>query len=265
MRRRASGGAIGVGLLAALAYVGLAAVTFSLRPLSGRPVLDGLAPPPPYRWVSPPEALARTNIPPEPADFSIPLNDAGSEPGVFSTPDLQLSASFPTGTFRPVEGQRSIMLTATPLAPADVGPPPPGLEIKGNVVRLEGRLRPSDATVEEFALPAQLALTYPAEPDGALLAYTVVSSADGRTWRRLKTIDSPAQHRAGADFRSFGYFAVAAPPRSGGPSVVLVAAVVGGALAMAAVVALVLWRRRRERERVARMRGKKSKSRGRRR
>lgn len=261
MRRGTSGRALAAGLLAVLAYVGLAAVTFSLSPLSGRPVLDGLAPPPSYRWVSPPEALARANLPPEPGEFSIALNDAGSEPGVFSTPDLQLSASFPTGTFGPVEGQRSIMLTATPLAPADVGPPPTGLEIKGNVVRLEGRLRPSDAQVEGFALPAQLALTYPAEPDGALLAYTVVSSADGRAWRRLKTIDAPAQHRAGADFRSFGYFAVAAPPRSGGPNVVLITALVGGALVVAALVAVVLWRRRRERERVARMRGKKSRSR----
>ena len=68
------------GLGAAVLYVAGTALSGSLGPLARRPLLDGFAPPQPYRWVSPPPNLAAGNKPPASAVVSLQLDpQTGSE------------------------------------------------------------------------------------------------------------------------------------------------------------------------------------------
>ena len=68
------------GLAVAIAYAALAGLSGWLSPLARGPLLDGLGPPQPYRWVNPPPALASTNQPPSSAVFHVPLDANGSRP-----------------------------------------------------------------------------------------------------------------------------------------------------------------------------------------
>jgi hypothetical protein len=251
-----------IGVLVGLLYLGLAAITFRLDPLAGRPLLDGLGPPPAYRWVSPPPELAPGNVPPETADFTVGLDESGSQPGVFSSPDLQVSVAFGPGAFPAREGEEGVAVTITHLAPVDAGPPPSGLEIRGNVVRIEARYDPSGTRIEDLTEPTPIAMTYPAEPGSTFIEYTVLSSTDGRTWAPLETLSSPAQHRVGADITSMGYYAVAGPPtESGGGTPTLRIVVIAGGVLLAAGLAFFQWRRGAARKRALRQRAARKGSR----
>ena len=72
-RRRA----LAAGLVALALYASGAALSGHLSPLARRPLLDGLAPPTPYRWVEPPVELVTSNEPPSSGRFKIRARTGG--------------------------------------------------------------------------------------------------------------------------------------------------------------------------------------------
>src|SRR5204863_5039692 len=103
--------AAAVGAALCLAYLVGAVVSASLGPASRRPILDGLAPPPMYRWVSPPPALASSNQPPSAGRSLIALDAAkGSAATVFSTRDFQASLALGEGAVAPHGQDTQVLL-----------------------------------------------------------------------------------------------------------------------------------------------------------
>src|SRR5205823_11020502 len=158
-----------VGIAVAIAYVGAAAISGHLGIFARRPLLDGFAPPPPYRWVSPPRSLAGSNQPPLSGKASIPFQNGKSQAGVFRTNDSQLVLVLLGGAIPPKAGQTSVQLTIDPLAPKAVASPPPGQAITGNVYRVKAIYQPDGARVTNLAgAGAELVMVYPAPPKSGI-------------------------------------------------------------------------------------------------
>jgi hypothetical protein len=208
-RRRALAG----GLVAAALYASGAAFSGHLSPLARRPLLDGLAPPTPYRWIEPPVELVPTNEPPTPGRFKIRLGPEGSRTSVMTTDDAQVTWIAPKGAFAFVEGQRAVEITIEPLAPSAVAEPEPPLEIAGNVYLLEATYRPSGDPAP-LAKDSTIILVYPllSNDHGG---HAVIASETRDEWVALETSDLPSIQQADAELDVVGYVAVA---RTGSPS-----------------------------------------------
>jgi len=248
---------LGTGLAVVILFLLGAVVSGRMSPLARRPLLDGFAPPPPYRWASPPPDLASSNKPPASGSFTIALDPlAGSEANVFSTNDLQASLALSAGAIAPMTGKESVALRIEPLAPDPFGPAPAGLSIVGNVYRVEASYTPGGPAVTTLKQPGQLTLFYPASPDNLFHNHTILYSSDGRAWRALATTDSQAQQQATAKVIALGYFTVGQSGK-GTPKPFPIGRVIYylvlGSIVLALVVAFVRseWRDRRERRRSA--------------
>jgi hypothetical protein len=262
---RAQAAAVGAGVVAL--YVVLAGVSGHLSVLARRPLLDGFVYNSPYRWVRPPPGLASSNMAPLGGTFTVAVGPNGSDPGVFSTKDLQVSLVFSTGAFASLPGQESVILTITPADPATFGKPPGAMTVAGNVYRLEGKYRPGGQLVEKLLHTAQVAMAYPAPANPSSAKHTIFQSTDGRTWRAVPSVDTPVQRQITGSITSLGDFAVgqthtAATASPGGSAANIIPYVVVGVLVLA-VVGLIaryeLRERRRARSRQAR-RGSKGRS-----
>jgi len=195
-------------MLVGALYLLAAAVSGRLSPLARLPLLDGFRPPPPYRWVSPPSGLGTPNQRPAAGSVRIQLDPNGSAASVFATSDSQAALVLPSGAFPPAAGATSVAVRVDPVAPAAQVTVPDGLGIAGNVYRVTATDAPSGGPIAALRRPAQLTLFYPASPDTLLHKHWILASADGTTWRRLPTTDSPGQQLATATIRSLGQFAV---------------------------------------------------------
>jgi hypothetical protein len=232
----------GVGI--AVLYLAGAALSGRASLLARRPLLDGLAPPVPYRWVKPPPDLAASNKAPASLRFSVKLAATGSQLGAFSTSDGQLNLVLSEGAVPASQGQTSVAVSIDPVDPATLGPAPPGLVLAGNAYRIQASYRPSGGKVDALGGRSSVGLVYPllatavADPSGHL----VLASADGRSWQRLRSTDTPGTHQVSAELDTTGYVVVAVPPagaggRSGGSGR-------GRVLLLATAVAALLVRRR---------------------
>jgi hypothetical protein len=201
--------ALGSGLALAVLYVAAAALSGHLSPLARRPVLDGLAPPAAYRWISPPPDLASGNQQPAAGQFTIQINPGtGSAPGVFNTNDLQAALILPDGAIADHTGQESVLLTVTPLDPSQFGPAPAGMAISGNVYRFELAYQPSGEAVGKLLKSGQVLLFYPSVPAITTTDHTILTSQDGQAWAAAQSIDTIGQQQTVASVDGFGYFAV---------------------------------------------------------
>ena len=131
----------GVGIVAL--YLAGAAVSGRASILARRPLLDGLAPPTPYRWVNPPPDLAASNKPPASTRFNLELAPEGSQLGAFSTSDGQVNLVLSQGAVPPRAGQTGVEVTVDPVDPATLGPVPSGLVGAGNAYRIQAGYQPS--------------------------------------------------------------------------------------------------------------------------
>ncbi|HEX2375043.1 MAG TPA: hypothetical protein VHO93_13765 [Actinomycetota bacterium] len=206
----------GVGVL--LVYLAGAALSGRASILARRPLLDGLAPPTPYRWVNPPPDLAASNKPPASTRFTVELTETGSRLGAFSTSDGQINLVLSEGAVPPRSGQRGVEVAVDALDPATLGPVPSGLVGAGNAYRIQASYQPSGDQVETLGGQSSVGLIYPllttavADPGG----HQVLSSADGRAWERLPSTDTPGTHQVSARLPRTGYVQVGVAPAAGG-------------------------------------------------
>jgi hypothetical protein len=211
---------LATGLGVAAVYVAVALWAGRAGPLYRRPILDGFGgTPPPYNWVSPPPSLASQNKKPASGTFDVALNpQTGSEATVLSTTDGQASLALNQGTILPRQGEDSAKVTITPLSPAGSGTPPGGLEIGGNVYRVQGTYQPSGDPITILGTGAQIVLAYPAEAGGNLGKHQLLTSTDGKRWTAEDAVDSHAQLLIQATVHSLGSFAVGRAAGGGGGS-----------------------------------------------
>jgi hypothetical protein len=201
------------GAVVALIYVIGAAVSGHLSPFGARPVLDGTRPPPPYRWVKPPAALAAKNEKPFAGTFSLKFTGGRSEAGAFTTRDSQLSMILDPGALPPEGSPSGAQITITPLAPSSVTAPH-GYTIDGNVYRISITEQPSRSNVKTFVHPQRVILVYPADNSFVKPKHLLAISADGKAWTRLQTADSTIQQQSSALIQSPGFVAVVTPLKS---------------------------------------------------
>jgi hypothetical protein len=206
----------GVGIV--VLYLVGAAVSGRASILARRPLLDGLAPPTPYRWVNPPADLAAGNKPPASTRFTVELTADGSRLGAFSTSDGQINLVLSEGAVAARPGQTGVEVAVDPVDPATLGPAPSGLVVAGNAYRVQASYRPSGRKVEALGGQSSVGLVYPllatavADPGG----HVVLSSADGKAWERLASTDTPATHQVSAGLTRTGYVQVGVAPAQGG-------------------------------------------------
>jgi hypothetical protein len=195
------------GIAIVVLYAGGAWFSGQLSPLARRPLLDGLAPPTPYRWVDPPPELASTNLVPAPGTFRVELGNRGNVTAVLTTTDAQVTLILPKGSVAPAERERALEVSIEPLGASSVDPPPPPFEILGNVYRLDSTYIPSHEPAE-LAAEARVVLTYPFST-GPHPGHTIVHSSDGASWTATDTNDLPSIQQADAPIEALGYVAVA--------------------------------------------------------
>jgi hypothetical protein len=206
----------GVGIVAL--YLGGAAVSGRASILARRPLLDGLAPPTPYRWVTPPPDLAAANKAPASTRFTVELTAQGSRLGAFSTSDGQVNLVLSEGAIPARSGQRGVEVAVDPVDPATLGPIPAGLVSAGNAYRIQASYQPSGDKVEALGGQSSVGLVYPllatavADPGG----HQVLSSADGRGWEALQSTDTPGTHQVSARLPRTGYVQVGVAPAADG-------------------------------------------------
>jgi hypothetical protein len=218
MSRRSQGVVLLAGAGIVLLYLAGAMVSGRASILARRPLLDGLAPPTPYRWVHPPPDLAATNKPPASTRFALQLTAQGSRLGAFSTSDGQVNLVLSQGAVPARPGQTGVEVAVDPVDPATLGRPPSGLIVAGNAYRIQASYRPSGRKVQALGGQSSVGLAYPllatavADPAG----HVVLSSADGRTWEQLASTDTPGTHQVSAGLKRTGYVQVGVAPASGG-------------------------------------------------
>ena len=238
--------AVLVGIGVAVLYLAGAALSGRASMLARRPLLDGLAPPVPYRWVKPPPDLAASNKAPASLRFEVELDASGSRLGAFSTSDGQVNLVLGEDAVPAMQGQRSVAVSIEPVDPATLGPVPAELVVAGNAYRIQAGYRPSGARVEALRGRSSVGLVYPllATPVANPAGHVVLASADGRGWRRLQSTDTPGVHQVSAGLDRTGYVVAAVPPgtgtgaRGGGRSRVLLVATAAAVLLVAAALLL---------------------------
>jgi hypothetical protein len=209
---------VGVGIV--VLYLAGAVVSGRASILARRPLLDGLAPPTPYRWVNPPPEQAANNKPPASTRFTVELTAQGSRLGAFSTSDGQINLVLSEGAVPARPGQTGVEVAVDPVDPATLGPVPAGLVSAGNAYRIQASYQPSGREVEALGGQSSVGLVYPllgtavADPGG----HVVLSSADGRTWEQLPSTDTPGTHQVSAGLKRTGYVQVGVAPSQGSGS-----------------------------------------------
>lgn len=245
MRRLGRAGALIAGFVLAGGWIVGAIVSGHLSPGTREPLLDGVLPVQPYRWVDPPPDLAASNRQPFGKELQLRLGPKGSEADVLTTPDNQLNVFFDAGTFAPAPGQTSVLATAEPFAPGAVSPPPDDLSVLGNVYKLQFLYEPSEEPIRRPAKPFQVLLTYPVRPNSTTTAHNLAWTKDGTTWVTKLQGDSLPNQQSFGRVDGPGYVAILGiasalptpPAAEGGPSGALkvVVLVVAGASVLIAI------------------------------
>lgn len=200
--------ALAAGVGVAALYAASAVLSGHLSPLARRPLLDGLPPPIPYRWVEPPPELAATNLVPATERFVIRLGDGGTVSNVITTADAQVSLILPEGIFARADGQRSVEVTIEPLAASGVEPAEEPNRIVGNVYRLSAMYRPSgDPAALSGEGEARVVLIYPLTT-GDHGTHGVLVSADGRRWEEVDSTDFTGIQQVDGPIAALGSVAV---------------------------------------------------------
>jgi hypothetical protein len=223
----------------AAALLGLAAVAYAVAAWSVRPgFYDGLAPPSPYRWESPPPSLAAGNQPPLSGHAVDPVLGGSTAPFTTYTQDGQVIISFLPASFNIGPGQSGVTIRIEPVA---TYPPPTGFTPATNVY-----LVTADTPLAKGAL---IQLGYSNAVPAPSYLYGVPQS--GGKWKNLGASEVSAVFTISSKSPFLGYFTAGYSKGSkapGGPTVgggqflpIVVAAVI--LLILVAGVPLALLRR----------------------
>jgi hypothetical protein len=119
--------------------------------------------------------------------------------------------------------------------------------VAGNAYRIQASYRPSGGKVDALGGRSSVGLVYPllATPVASPSGHLVLASADGRSWQRLRSTDTPGTHQVSAGLGTTGYVAAAVPPAGAGDGsggngrgrVLLLATAVAALLVLAAMLA----------------------------
>jgi hypothetical protein len=167
---------------------------------------DGIAPPQPYRWVSPPPQLRSSNQQPLGGRATIRVGGDGLvNPGTVFTDDGQASISFSAGTFAAPADRSPVSIGIRPSA---TFPDPGRVRLGGNVycVTSSSPLAPGRDVLVTLQLPAQVGApgdVYEYEGDG--------------TWRRRGSAGSADPYSIAARATALGCFATGFPPATSPP------------------------------------------------
>jgi hypothetical protein len=204
------------GLLAATAYLGGGLASGALGPWARRPLLDGLAPRAPYRWVTPPPELASGNKTPSDGHFEAKLAGVGSQVGAFSTQDTQVTLILGQNAFKASPDQTKVAVDVSPLDPGKLAPAPEGMLIAGNAYRIQVSYLPGKRAIETVDGELNLGLVYPllAAPVADPAGHVVLHSGDGRAWKQLPSVDVPGTHQVNAQLPEPGYVMAGVPAGS---------------------------------------------------
>jgi hypothetical protein len=224
-----------------LALLALAAIVYVLAAWSVQPgFFDGLAPPSPYRWVSPPPNLASGNQTPLGGKGVDPVLGGTSAPFTTYTNDGQVIVSFLPGSFQVGSGTQGVTIQITPESSY---PTPSGFTPATNVY-----LVTADAPLVK---PALVQLQYSNAVPAPSYLYAVPQS--GGAWKNLGASNVSAVFTISSRSSFLGYFVAGyskGKPASGTPTVgggqllpIIVAAVI--LLVLVAGVPLALLRRGR--------------------
>ena len=237
------------GLLVAFAYLAGTALGGRVSPLTRRPLLDGLAPPPPYHWVKPPPELASGNKPPSGATGSVRLGPGGTAVTAISTNDGQANLLLDPDAIAPSAGDTSVKVQIEPVDPGTLAALPSGLAVAGNAYRVRFSYQPSGKPVTAFAGKATISLVFALLPIPVSSPFdnTLLSSPDGKAWTRSQSTATPGTHQVAAPLKEPGYVIAAVPPAApqtaASPNrTPLIAGLVAAAV-IVAVAALLLVRR----------------------
>jgi hypothetical protein len=237
--------ALQIGLLLVAVYLVTVAVVlpFGHRVL---PLFEGTGNTSPYRWVTPPAALAPNNVAPRPNDTDVPLSATGSEQSGAQSEDNQVVLNLAPNAVPPHPPDASVRIHIEPLDPAYLGAVPQGLRANGNAYRVTMTYEPSGLPATTITAPGNVLLKIP------LAAAGLLYSADGRTWTNIGKQIVAQQPVVGAPFNAPGWFLGAThalPPSSsgGGSGGVVIVAVLVGILALALGLFPLVRRRARRR------------------
>lgn len=240
-----------LGLAAALVYIVAAVLSVRAWNLPPRPLFDGLAPPPPYRWVDPPPEFEAGNQQPLGGEAVIGL---GPEVGAMTvaTEDGQALVSVPRRAFTPPPGggNGGVRLTVTAVNPDLLGTAPGGLRFDGNAYHVTAQYTRSDAPVV-LRQTLIVFLRYPVHAD-RLLRWS------GTRWEALPSNAIRPSLQVWAETTEPGAFVAAAPaaaaPPSQAPHWAALGLLVAGAAGAATIAGLFARRRLARRRSSARKR-----------
>ncbi|MGZ4145928.1 MAG: hypothetical protein ACXVPP_12315, partial [Actinomycetota bacterium] len=211
--RTSSGARVAAGLALAVAYVLVAQLSFQEGMVPVRPLYDGTGPPPPYRWVNPPPALKSGNTLPSAGRGTMTITAKGSPPYNLNTDDTQASVIFPPNGVVPKAGETKVNVTITPLDPATLGAPPPGLDYDGNAYRVTATYASSGTPIQipkvtcdlaEANACASVVLRYAFNATGLYLL-------NGTTWTSVKAQTASAGLQIYGVTNQLGTFVAAGP------------------------------------------------------
>ncbi len=224
------------GVAAAILYVLVVAVVAAHLPV--RILYDGLAPLPPYRWVRPPASHLGSNERPTGGTGTIELTATGSDAVSLATDDGQAILIVPRDGVVSRSGESRADVKLTPLDPEPVAPPLSGRRFDGNVYKIEGVYRASQAPLA-LRKPATIVLRYPSEA-------TELWWYSGSQWTEVRTDAGlvEASLQVYGSSTQLGLFVAAAPLVRSRPSTAWVAYGLAATGLVVVVVGVLLSHRR---------------------
>jgi hypothetical protein len=150
-----------IGLAAGLLYLLAVGLTLGVRDTAIRPLFDGFAPAPKYRWVAPPPGFAPGNETPESVRASIALGTRGSRRAGIATGDGQLVLALGPAAIAPHGDDRRVIARVDPLDASALRQLPFRFRPNGNAYRVRMTYEPSGVAVRTLARPGTLTLSVP--------------------------------------------------------------------------------------------------------
>jgi hypothetical protein len=226
------------------ALLALAAAAYVLAAWAVTPgFFDGIAPPEPYRWVSPPPQFKNGNQPPLPGHASFKVGSNGVlDPGTAFTGDGQASVSFIPGAFVAPPDRSPVTMD---IKPVSAYPDTTGVHVATNVYCV---------TASKPVAPGKDVLVTLRFSDQAPAPSDVYLLPDGsQSWRRLGSTGASAPYTISTRSTALGCFMAGYPadagvkasgPRVGGGQLVPILVAVAILVVVLAGVPLAVLRRR---------------------